>query len=73
LSTTRVREWIIDGIDRTTWTEMLGLAQSLRHATAHGCLSASKVRDLKLLVALDVLVERLEAVTAGVLRRLNES
>ena len=66
------RAWIIEGRPVDSWPAALLLAKALRNATAHGALSASKVRQWGLRDALETLCINLGELTAGALRRLVE-
>ena len=40
-----IQHWIINGQPVSTWVDAARLAKALRNATAHGALSASKVKQ----------------------------
>jgi hypothetical protein len=62
--------WLVEDRPVDTWARALKLAKALRDATAHGALSASKVKEWKLRPALDRLTLDLGRLAALALRRL---
>lgn len=64
------RSWLIDGKPISTWTQGLMLAKSLRHVSAHGALSASKIRQWGLAPVLERLVPEMGIVATAVLKRM---
>jgi hypothetical protein len=64
------RKWLISGQPVETWNEVLSLAKVLRHATAHGALSATKVREWGLAELLLRLVPEVGVVAAAVFERM---
>jgi hypothetical protein len=70
--TKTIADWLVHHQPIQTWAAGLSLAKSLRDATAHGALSASKVKEWKLQKPLERLLADLEAIAGAVLRVLNE-
>jgi hypothetical protein len=66
-----VSRWLADRQPAVSWSAALGLAKALRTATVSGALSASKVKEWKLLPALLALVDDLVRVTASAFQRLS--
>lgn len=65
-----VEAWIVESADVSSWTEAVRLAKAIRNATAHGALSATKVKQWGLENAILTLSDNLgELVVAG-LRKL---
>jgi hypothetical protein len=65
-----VSRWLADRQPALSWSATLGLAKALRTATVCGALSASKVKEWKLLPAIRTLVDNLAQITAAALQRL---
>jgi len=63
-------QWLVKGKPLKTRTDALCLAQALRHATAHGALSATKVREWGMLPAFKRLVPEIGAVCAAAIEQL---
>lgn len=66
------RRWAVEGRPIESWVDAMQLAKALRHATAHGALSAMKVRQWGLRDAMETLNANLGEITAAALRRLTE-
>jgi hypothetical protein len=65
-----VEAWIVQSAEVASWTDAVRLAKALRNATAHGALSATKVKQWGLENAILTLSDNLgELVVAG-LRKL---
>ncbi len=65
-----VEAWMVQSAEVSSWTDAVRLAKALRNATAHGALSATKVKQWGLENALVTLSDNLgELVVAG-LRKL---
>jgi len=65
-----LRSWLIAGRPQETWTDAMVLTKVLRHVTAHGALSASKVKQWGLVPVYGRLVPEMGAVAAAVFRRM---
>ena len=66
------RGWLVEKQPITNWVDLFQLSQTLRHLTAHGALSASKVIQMKLDTTLDHLIDGLACVVEAILMRLME-
>jgi hypothetical protein len=66
------RCWVVEGQTVDAWPQAVQLAKALRHATAHGALSASKVHQWGLQAALGTLTDNLSIVVAAAIQRLAE-
>lgn len=63
---TIIEEWIVKSTPVSTWVDAVKLAKAIRNATAHGALSASKVKQWGLQKPLLTLADNLgEIVLAG--------
>ncbi len=54
-----IKEWIVNGNEVTDWPDAAMLAKALRHATVHGLLSPTKVKDWGMKSAIEILVKNL--------------
>lgn len=66
------RSWLVERQPLSDWCALVQLAQTLRHLTAHGALSATKVLQLNLCDPLDTLLDTLGVVAEAVLVRVME-
>lgn len=62
------RSWLIDGHSVDRWEDAILLATGLRHASVHGAMSATKVRQWRLIDAFDRLAVDLGWLAAGLIR-----
>lgn len=67
-----IKDWLIEGRAVDTWTSAMLLAKAFRHTSAHGALSANKIKDWGLSPAFDHLVVRIGCVGTHALRQLAE-
>jgi hypothetical protein len=67
---TLFQSWVLAESPVNTWDERLLLAKALRNMSAHGALSASKVGELGLRQAFEVLPESLSEVVHAALQQL---
>ena len=67
---TIIEEWIVKSTPVTNWTEAVRLAKALRNATAHGALSASKVKSWGLQKPLLTLSDNLGEIVLAGMRKL---
>jgi hypothetical protein len=67
-----LRSWLIAGDHVRTWTDALILAKVLRHVSAHGALSGSKIREWGLAPTLTQLVPEMGVVAARLFDRMVE-
>lgn len=65
-----LRTWLISGQPLTTWTDAILMAKVFRHISAHGALSATKIREWGLRPALERLVPELGAIAATIFDRM---
>jgi hypothetical protein len=65
-----IESWIVKSTPISSWVEAARLAKALRNATAHGALSASKVRQWGLESALLTLSDNLGAIVVAGLQKL---
>lgn len=65
-----VRTWLVLGQSLQTWTDALMLAKVLRHVSAHGALSATKIREWGLAPAFERLVPEMGIVAACIFDRM---
>lgn len=65
-----LRTWLISGEPLHGWADALVLAKVLRHVTAHGALSATKVREWGLAPFFEQLVPYLGIVAAAIFERM---
>lgn len=65
-----LRSWLIAGRPQETWTDSLVLTKVLRHVTAHGALSASKVRQWGLIPVFSRLIPETGIVAAALFRKM---
>src|SRR5262249_40925960 len=65
-----IYRWMVRRRPVDTWPRAVQLARALRDATAHGALSASKVRQWHLLPALQTLTANIGQIVEGALGRL---
>lgn len=65
-----LQRWLIKGQLLKSRTDVLVLAQTLRHSTAHGALSASKVRQWGMRDTIDRLIVELGLVAAAAIDKL---
>ena len=65
-----INAWLVQRQALTSWAAAMSLAKALRNATAHGALSASKVREWKLQTTARVLLDNLGQVAAAAFARL---
>lgn len=66
----KVYRWLVNGRPVNSWPRALLLAKALRNITAHGALSASKVKSWGLRSAFEVFTRDLATVATAALRRL---
>lgn len=65
-----VRKWLVERKPVSDWAGALDLARALRHAIAHGALSASRAEDWKLQLPMRRLVADLATVVAAAITRI---
>jgi hypothetical protein len=65
-----VEAWIVESADVSSWAEAVRLAKALRNATAHGALSATKVKQWGLENAMLTLSDNLSELVVAGLRKL---
>ena len=65
-----LRRWLVVGKSLNSRTDILTLAQNFRHATAHGALSATKLREWGMRDALDRLIIEIGLVGAAAIEQL---
>ena len=68
-----IRHWLVEGETIKSWDEAVRLAKALRNASAHGALSANKVREWGLKDAMRVLTLNLAEVGITGLQKLGMS
>lgn len=66
-------QWLVKGKPIKNRTDALCLAQALRHATAHGALSATKVREWGMLPVFERLVPEIGSVCTAAIEQLISS
>lgn len=66
------KRWIVEGQPIDSWATSIETAKALRNMTAHGSLSATKVRELGLQPAVEALTENLVTITCGAFSTLSE-
>ncbi|VTR96826.1 hypothetical protein [Tuwongella immobilis] len=66
------RAWLVEKQPITNWVDLVQLAATIRHLTAHGALSASKVIQMKLDDTIEQLIDGLACVVEAVLMRIME-
>ncbi len=64
--------WVVEGHTIDVWSQAVQLAKALRHATAHGALSASKVNQWGLQAAFRILTDNLGTIVTAAIHRLAE-
>jgi hypothetical protein len=69
---TIVRRWLLQQTALTKWDEVLRLAKAIRNTTAHGALSATKVKRWKLGGTITRLTRDLGTFTTAIITRLAE-
>jgi hypothetical protein len=67
-----LRRWLFEGKPLKSSIELLGCAQAIRHATAHGALSSSGIRSWGIRPALLPLTVTTAGVTCGLIQTLRE-
>src|SRR5262249_24095325 len=67
-----VDQWLVNRTALSTWSESLQVSKAMRNTTAHGALSASKVKDWKLQGTIQALTRNAGRVAAAVLQKLCE-
>ena len=67
-----ISDWLVESRSLESWTDALQLAKAVRHASAHGYLSASKIREWGLRRSFLRLTHDIGAITSAVFRRLSE-
>ena len=65
-----LKDWLHAGTPLNSSVELLGCAQAIRHATAHGALSSSGIRNWGIRPALLPLTVTTAGVTCGLIRNL---
>lgn len=65
--------WFVHGRDLKNWSETVELARAIRHATAHGSLSASKVHEWRTTKTCSKLSETLWQLVNRIFNRLSDS
>jgi hypothetical protein len=65
-----IESWLVKSTPISSWVEAARLAKALRNATAHGALSATKVRQWGLENGLLVLSDNLGEIVVAGLRKL---
>ena len=69
-STRSIHRWLVEGRGVRSWKGALRLARALRDATAHGALSASRVKQWRLRPALGTLTDNIGELVAAALEEL---
>ena len=65
-----IERWLVKGQNLKSKADILVLAQALRHATAHGTLSATKIREWGMREAFDRLIIEIGLVGAAAIEQL---
>ncbi|ARV61048.1 hypothetical protein BZZ01_22670 [Nostocales cyanobacterium HT-58-2] len=67
---TIIEKWIIQSTPVSTWVDAVKLAKAIRNATAHGALSASKVKQWGLQKPLLTLADNLGEIAVAAMQKL---